>query len=265
MKKLLMLFMLAAVAVACNNKRGTTATTEAEEDTSVFKYKEFTWADDAPHYESSLNIDFPVSGDEQLCEALFDYIRAQMEDYIGEVPETADMQDDGDAFVESYGKLSSENLHSGWEAYSDGDDSVESLYESASATITDTDDYVTCEFIYDCYFGGDGYSAVKGATFLKDDATKVDAKFLFNEPESDALLEVLHKALKKAYTGNEGFLEPEFIDEMTDFPDDYYITKDGIAFTFSQSAAAWFLLHGTIPLDDVSDLLTDEALGILGL
>ena len=263
MKKLLMLFMLAAVAVACNNKKGTTATTEAEEDSSVFKYKEFVWTDDNPHYESSLNIDFPVSGDEKLCKALFGYIREQMEHYVGEVPETADMQDDGDAFVESYGKLSTENLHEGWEAYSDGDDSAESLYESAKLTITDNDEYVTCKFDYSSYFGGDGYSAVKGATFLKDDASRVDASFLFSEPESDALLAVIHKVLKKEYTGDEGFLEPEFIDGMTDFPDDYFITKDGIAFSYTQSAAAWFLLHGTIPFDDVRNFLTDEALNLV--
>ena len=69
--------------------------------------------------------------------------------------------------------------------------------------------------------------------------------------------------MKKEYAGNEGFLDPAFIDEMADLPEEFFITKDGIRFVYTQAAAAWFLLNGIIPMEEAQDVLSDQASELL--
>lgn len=265
MKKLLALSLLAVMVLACSDKKGT-AKGSADEEEKVIELvtKEFSKSHEGPHTSAQYKIDFPVGGDENLRKVIFDFLYSMMEDYVGNVEEASKLSNDGQAFVDAYCNLSAEHLKNGWDCYSQGEEMDEVLDENATARlIVNEKKYVTYTFDYDCYFGGDGYSANRGATFLKADGRQLDGKWLFSKSQSPKLLKLVHKALKKEYAGNEGFLDPAFIDEMADLPEEFFITKDGIRFVYTQATAAWFLLNGIIPMEEAQDVLSDQASELL--
>ena len=262
MRKALWILMSALVVLGCNTKSSSKGDDDEEEvkevKTKVFKYEKNT-----SHGEASIYCEFPVGGDEELGDSIYQFIVETMVEQQAFEEELDDYRNDGQAFVDLFGKKISNDLEEGWQSYTGGDETMgDVLYENIKYSIVeDNDQYVTCLYEYDNYYGGDGYMNKEGCTFLKSDASRVTNEFLFENPESQKLLNLITKTLTEKYCrGDNAFLGEEELEHIDTLPrNPFYLTADGIAFCYAAYEVHWSFLEAVIPYDKVKDLLTDEA------
>ena len=265
-KNLLWICMSALVVLSCNTK-SSSSKSDDEEETRELKTKVFEYEKNTTHAEASISIEFPVGGDEELGNSIYDFIVETMKEQQAYEDDLDDYRNDGQGFVDLFGKKISSDLEEGWENYTQGDESMEDvLNENIKYSIVDNNDkYVTYLYEYDNYYGGDGYMNRVGATFLKDDCSRVTNDFLFKNPSSEKLLSLVVNELKKKYCeGEYAFLGEEELDGIEELPQaPFYITKDGLAFYYHMYEVHWSALEDVIPWDKVERLLTDEAKDLL--
>ena len=262
MKKLFFLAMSALLVLGCNTK-SSSSQGDDEKETRELKTEVFKYENKMPHCEAFISIEYPVGGDEELGDSIYDFIVATMTEQQVYENDLDDYRNDGQGFVDFFGKKISSDLQEGWENYSQGDETLEDVLDEnvKYSVIEDNDQYVTYLYEYDNYYGGDGYVNREGATFLKDDCSRVTNDFLFKDPSSQKLLTLICNTLIDKYCkGSDAFLEEselENIDELPKSP--FYVTADGLAFIYDMYEVHWSLLEGVIPWEKVKSLLTDEA------
>ncbi|MCR4809137.1 MAG: hypothetical protein K5896_04680 [Prevotella sp.] len=262
MKKLFFLTMSALLVLGCNTK-SSSSKGEEEEETRELKTKVFEYEKNTSHSEAFISIEFPVGGDEELGDSIYNFIVSTMKEQQAYEDDLDDYRNDGQGLVDLFGKKISADLEEGWQSYTGGDETMSDvLNESAKYNILeDNDKYITYLYEYDCYYGGDGYMNRVGATFLKDDCSRINNDFLFKNSSSDKLLSLVVNVLKEKYCEGEfAFLEESELDGIEALPQaPFYITKDGLAFYYHMYEVHWSALEGILPWDKVKNLLTDEA------
>ena len=263
MKHLLWMSMLALMVLGCNTKSSSsekgTETDEARElKTEVYEYNE-----DTRHYEASVSIEFPVGGDEELGDSVFAFIARNIKEQQAYEGGLDKYRNNGEELVEFFGKKISNDLKEGWMNYTDGDESTDDVLNEdiKFSLLEDNDNYLTYLYDYDCYYGDDDYMNKVGVTFLKDDCNRVTNEFLFKDPSSQKLLDLVVETLIENYCrGENAFLEESELENIEELPAaPFYITKEGVAFIYRMYEVHWSLLEGVIPWNKVKKLLTDEA------
>ena len=260
-KNLLWICMSALVMLGCNTKSSSQG--DDEKETRELKTEIFKYENKMPHCEASISIEFPVGGDEELGDSIYDFIVATMTEQQVYENDLDDYRNDGQGFVDFFGKYISKDLQEGWETFTDGDETLEDiLSENVKYTIVENNDkYVTYLYEYDSYYGGDGFVDRKGATFLKDDCSRVTNEFLFKDSSSQKLITLVCNTLIDNYCkGSEPLLEESELENIDTLPQKpFYATPDGLAFIYGMYEVHWMILEGVIPWDKVKSLLTDEA------
>lgn len=253
--------MSALVVLGCNTK--SSSSKSDEEDTRELETKVFKYEKNTSHGEAFVSIEFPVGGDEELGNSIYDFIVETMKEQQAYEDDLDDYRNDGQGFVDLFGKKISADLEEGWENYTGGDEAMEDvLYENVKYSIVeDNDEYITYLYEYDNYYGGDGYTNRMGATFLKDDCSRVTNDFLFKDSSSEKLLTLVCNTLIDKYCkGSEAFLGESELDGIDALPQaSFYVTKDGLAFYYHMYEVHWSALEGILPWNKVESLLTDEA------
>ena len=265
MKKLFLLAMSALLVLGCNTK--TSSSKDDENEVKELKTKVFQYENNTSHAEASIYCEFPVGGDEELGDSIYQFIVETMVEQQVYEEELDDYRNDGQAFVDLFGKKISNDLEEGWENYTQGDETMNDvLYENIKYSIVENNDqYATCLYEYDNYYGGDGYMNKKGCTFLKSDGSRITNEFLFEKPGSHKLLNLVVEALIQKYgSSNDGFIEDSELENIEELPrTPFYLTADGVAFCYASYEVHWSFLEGVIPYDKVENLLTDEAQALL--
>ena len=261
MKKLFFLAMSALLVLGCNTK-SSSSQGDDEKETRELKTEVFKYENKMPHCEAFISIEFPVGGDEELGDSIYDFIVATMTEQQVYENDLDDYRNDGQGFVDFFGEYISNDLQEGLETYPIDETSEEELVENVKYSVLENNDkYVTYLYEYDSYYGGDGFAHRVGATFLKNDCSRVTNEFLFKNPSSQKLITLICNTLIDKYCkGSDAFLEEselENIDELPKSP--FYVTADGLAFIYDMYEVHWMLLEGVIPWEKVKSLLTDEA------
>jgi hypothetical protein len=247
----------------CNSKP---SSTEEEDEVRELKTKVFKFTISEPHAQGSIICEFPVGGDDELCDSIYDYLLTTMVDQQSYEEEVPDFHGKGQDFVNFWGNKINADLIVGWERFTEefGDDSIDELSENAKYSVVENNDhYLTYIFDYDCFYGGDGFVKKVGTTFIKEDACRLTNDFLFKDASSPKLLQLVRNTLKEGASRG-AYADDETIDNIQKLPENpFYITPEGLAFNYNPYEIDVFWVGGVIPFDKVKKLLTDEALELI--
>ena len=262
-RTLLYMSMLAAVLLSCNsNKSAKGSDADDESDVMEVKLKTYSYEQTAKHTEARITIDFPVGGDEELRQAIYDNI---LSFWQGEDPDDdpiPDFSDDGQGLVDYFGGITWNNLQEGWESWDEDDESDIVLDDNSSyKKLLETDRFITFLYETDGFYGGDGFGKRQGVTFLKDDGRKLTNDMLLKNPRSEKVLQLIRDKIRQENCeGAEAYVEEEIVDGIDKLPEaPLYLTDDGVGFNYAQYEVYWSEFSGVIPLEKIEKYLTDEA------
>ena len=94
-------------------------------------------------------------------------------------------------------------------------------------------------------------------SFLMADGSRVTNEFLFSDPSSPKLVELVRNTLKKA-CDEEARESVANISELPQRP--FCLTAEGLGFGYEQYEVYMYALSGFLPLEEVKPFLTEEAL-----
>lgn len=260
--KLLWIALSAMVVAGCNTKN---SASKSDDDKEVIELetKVFTFALETERYDAAVSIEMPVGGDEELGDSIFAFINETMCEQQS-IKDLNEYRNKGQALVDFIGEKICTELNDGWESYNEGVDEeyAQQMEEHIKySVLEDNDKYVTYLYEYDNFYDGEGYFNSVGATFLKDDCSRVTNEFLFKDPSSQKLLTLVVNTLTDKYCkGDDAFLENSELDYIDVLPNSpFYVTADGLGFFYGMNEVHWMRLEGVIPWEKVKNLLTDEA------
>ena len=232
--------------------------------TKELKTESFNYEGETAHSSVHIDCAFPVGGDEALCDSVYFYILSNMTESQSYEEDVPDFRNDGQGFADFFGDIINQGLEYSWQAFTEGDeDKADNSDEEIIFSVDEsTANYFTYHFYHSISGIGDGFVHQYFTSFLTTDASRVTNKFLFRDPSSPELLDLVRKVLKKQYCKEEDpFVEEEFIDNISNLPRrPFYLTKEGVGFVYEQYEVYMMDLGATIPLEKIEPFLTDEAL-----
>ncbi len=249
MKPILPLALLAIILAGCSSKPSPKA----------FQTETFTYEGDSEHSSVFISCAFPVSGDEALCKSVYDYILSTMTESQSYEDDVPDFRNDGQGFVDYFGDEISKGSEELWESYTEGDeDRADDLDEEIVFSVSEsTPHFVTYDFQHSFSGIGDGFVYQHSTSFLMADGSRVTNEFLFSDPSSPKLVELVRNTLKKACDEE----AREYVANISELPQrPFCLTTEGLGFDYEQYEVYMYALSGFLPLEEVKPFLTEEAL-----
>ncbi len=250
MKRFLHLALLAIILTGCSTKQTSKA----------FKSEAFTYEGETKHSSILISCAFPVSGDEVLCDSIYDFIVSAMTEsqcYEDPVP---DFRHDGQGFVDFFGHEINKNAEEQWQLFTKGDeDRADNIEEEIIFGISEsTPEFMTYDFEHSFSGIADGFVHQFRTSFLRSDGSRVTNQFLFSDPSSSELLDLVKKELKNRLRGDDA---EEYVDNISELPKrPFFLTTEGLGFNYEQFEVYMYELSGFLSLKKVKPFLTEEAL-----
>ena len=258
------------VVLSCNQKPKSSAyDDDEEEETEELKLKTFTFSEKEGIAHVDLSIQFPVRGDEELVDA----IRQYLADQVGLESDEVELSD-GKGMANYYGQKLMDDMRQLAQDYA-GDDYVTEVYHDWKfSKLYETDDYVTFLGETDLYEGGvHGINYQNGITFFEDNGKHLTTGMLRNT-DSEDFQELMRDGLKQYFDVS---TDEELAEELISVEDVYsiplpsadpYAVKEGIVFIYQPYEISYYgagMPAFTIPLKKMKPFLNREALKGLDL
>jgi len=272
MKKNLIFLMGLLVVLSCGQKsRSSSASDDEEKEQEELKLKEYSFSDEDGMAHVSITMAFPEEGDDELVDAIRQYLANQAEVESDEVELS-----DGQAIVDYYGTNLMNHMKELAKEY-EGDDYVTEVYQDWTFSKNyETDEYVTFDSNTEIYEGGiHGLYSLSGITFFKDGGKQFSYAML-KDTDSPKFQKLLRDGLR-TYFESEGHhvsdreLEEELIavEDINNIPlpaADPYLTEDGVTFIYQPYEISYYAA-GTptfsISIEKMKPFLTQKALNLL--
>lgn len=250
MKRILHLALLAIILAGCSTKP----------TSKGFKSEVFTYEGETEHSHLLISCPFPVSGDEVLCDSIYDFIVSAMTEsqcYEDPVP---DFRHDGQGFVDFFGHEINKNAEEQWELFTNGnEDRADDIEEEIIFGISEsTPGFMTYDFQHSFSGIAEGFVHQFSTSFLRTDGSRVTNQFLFSDPSSLKLLDLVKKELKMNLQDDEAV---EYVDNISQLPKrPFFLKTDGLGFDYEPFEVYMYGMSGFLPLKKVKTFLTEEAL-----